>query len=201
MTKLFRVVRIACAIGVTLSASACMSVHSYVDPGLGEPHYADLKKPANPQPIQLLFEFQTRGVANARATEALRARVLEQMTQSGLFSQVSYDPVPSGRKLSMTLDNEPLTDNAAAKGFGTGLTLGLVGSVVRDGYVCTTNYIEPDHDAVTTTVKHEIVSTIGNAAGPAGLTALSLQDAATVVVRQIVGRSLAEIDAKSDLSQ
>lgn len=76
-------------------------------------------------------------------------RVYEQVSQSGLFSQVSYDPVPSGRKLSISINNIALTDNVAAKGFGVGLTFGLVGTMVTDGYICTVNYVEPKHDAVT----------------------------------------------------
>ncbi|RBB36994.1 hypothetical protein DPV79_23635 [Burkholderia reimsis] len=201
MIKDFRIARFSVAIGLTLSLSACLAPHSYVDQSLGEPHYADLKKSASPQPIQLLVEFQTKGVANAQATEALRPRVFEQVSQSGLFSRVSYDPVPSGRKLSITLNNVPLTDNVAAKGFGTGLTFGLIGTMVTDGYICTTNYLEPGHEPVTTTVKHAIHTTIGNASGPEGLQRMSVQEASATMLRQIVGKSLEQIDQASDLAQ
>jgi hypothetical protein len=70
-----RTIALAGAIGLALSLSACMTPHSYVDQSLGEPHYADLKKSASPQPIQLLVEFQTKGVTNARATDAVKHRV------------------------------------------------------------------------------------------------------------------------------
>ncbi|WP_310632676.1 MULTISPECIES: hypothetical protein [unclassified Paraburkholderia] len=196
-----RAIGLASAICLALSLSACMTIHAYVDPSLGEPHYADLKKPASPQPIQLLFEFQTKGVTNASATEASKPLVHEQLSQSGLFSQVSYDPVPSGRKLSISIDNVPLTDNLAAKGFGSGLTFGLVGTMVTDGYVCTVNYIEPGHDAVTKVVKHAIYATIGNASGPAGLQPMPIQQATDTMLKQIVAKSLEEIDQASDLAR
>ncbi|WP_031364851.1 hypothetical protein [Caballeronia sordidicola] len=196
-----RTIVLAGAIGLTLSLSACMTPHSYVDQSLGEPHYADLKKSASPQPIQLLVEFQSKGVANARATEAVKPRVYEQVSQSGLFSQVSYDPVPSGRKLSISINNIALTDNVAAKGFGVGLTFGLVGTMVTDGYICTVNYVEPKHDAVTKVVKHAIYTTIGNASGPTGLQPMPIQQASDTMIRQIVARSLEEIDHSSDLAQ
>jgi len=196
-----RTIVLAGAIGLALSLSACMTPHSYVDQSLGEPHYADLKKSASPQPIQLLVEFQSKGVANARATEAVKPRVYEQVSQSGLFSQVSYDPVPSGRKLSISINNIALTDNVAAKGFGVGLTFGLVGTMVTDGYICTVNYVEPKHDAVTKVVKHAIYTTIGNASGPAGLQSMPIQQASDTMIRQIVARSLEEIDQSSDLAQ
>lgn len=196
-----RTIGLAGVISLALSLSACMTPHSYVDQSLGEPHYADLKKSASPQPIQLLVEFQSKGVANARATEAAKPRVYEQVSQSGLFSQVSYDPVPSGRKLSISINNVPLTDDVAAKGFGVGLTFGLVGTMVTDGYICTVNYVEPGRDAVTKVVKHAIYTTIGNASGPAGLQPMPLQQAADTMIRQIVARSLEEIDQSSDLAQ
>ncbi|WP_157376333.1 hypothetical protein [Burkholderia ubonensis] len=196
-----RLMTVAGTFCLALSLSACMSMHSYVDSSLGEPHYSDLKKPASPQPVQLLVEFQTKGVPNARATEAFKPRVYEQVSQSGLFSQVSYEPVASGRKLSITINNLPQTENASAQGFGTGLTFGLVGTMVTDGYVCTATYAAPGHDAVTKVVKHAIYTTIGNASGPEGLKSMTLQDASSMMIRQIVAKSLEEIDQSADLAQ
>jgi hypothetical protein len=196
-----RIIALTGSLTLAFSLSACMTAHSYVDQSLGEPHYADLKKSATPQPIQLLVEFQTKGVANARGTDALRPRVYEQVSQSGLFSQVSYEPVPSGRKLSISINNVPLTDALAAKGFGVGLTFGLVGTMVTDGYVCTVSYVEPGHDAVTKVVKHAIYTTIGNASGPAGLQPMPIQQASDTMIRQIVAKSLEELDQSSDLAQ
>ncbi len=196
-----RAMALAGATIVSLSLSACMTPHSYVDGSLGEPHYADLKKPAAPQPVQLLVEFQTKGVTNARATDFARSRVYEQVSQSGLFSQVSYEPVSSGRKLLISINNVPLTDNLAAKGFGVGLTFGLVGTMVADGYECTTTYVEPGHDAVTKVVKHALYATIGNASGPEGLKSMPIQQASETVLRQMIGKSLEELDQTTDIAQ
>jgi hypothetical protein len=186
---------------LTLSLSACMTPHSYVDAKLGDTDYASLKKSIAPQPVQLLVEFQTKGVPNARVTDNVRSQVYEQVAQSGLFSQVSYSSVPSGRKLSITINNVPLTDNAAAKGFGVGLTFGLVGTMVTDGYECTASYVEPGHDVVTKVVKHAIYTTIGNASGPDGLKAMSIQQASITALRQLVGKSLEELDQSTDIAQ
>ncbi len=196
-----RTAALVCSIVTALSLSACISPHSYVDGSLGEPHYADLKKPATPQPVQLLVEFRTKGVANARATDYAKPRVYEQVAQSGLFSKVSYDPVPSGRKLLISINNVSLTDNAAAKGFGVGLTFGLVGTMVGDGYECTASYVEPGHDTVTKVVKHALYTTIGNASGPKGLQPMPVQQASAMVIRQMVGKSLEELDQATDIAQ
>ncbi|MBN3761218.1 hypothetical protein [Burkholderia sp. Ac-20365] len=189
------------AISLALSLSACMTPHSYVDAKLGETDYSTLKKSASPQAVQLLVEFQTKGVANARATEYVRSHVYEQVAQSGLFSQVSYSPVPSGRKLSISINNVSLSDNVAAKGFGVGLTFGLVGTTVADGYECTASYVEPGHEPVTKVVKHAIYTTIGNAAGPEGLKSMPLQQASDTALRQLVAKSLAELDDSTDIAQ
>ncbi|MFM0174766.1 hypothetical protein PQR33_36175 [Paraburkholderia sediminicola] len=201
---MFNAKRAAILIGaasLVLSLSACMTPHSYVDAKLGETDYATLKKSATPQPVQLLVEFQTKGVPNARATDYVRSHVYEQVAQSGLFSQVSYSPVPSGRKLSISINNVPLTDNVAAKGFGVGLTFGLAGTMITDGYECTASYIEPGHDAVTKVVKHAIYSTIGHASGPDGLKPMPLQQASDTVLRQVVGKSLEQLDLSTDIAQ
>jgi hypothetical protein len=201
---MFNVKRAATLIGaasLALSLSACMTPLSYVDAKLGDTDYATLKKSAAPQPVQLLVEFQTKGVPNARATDYVRSHVYEQVAQSGLFSQVSYTPVPSGRKLSISINNVPLTDNVAAKGFGVGLTFGLVGTMITDGYECTASYVEPGHEAVTKVVKHALYTTIGNASGPEGLKPKPLQQASETVLRQVVAKSLEELDQSTDIAQ
>jgi hypothetical protein len=62
---------------------------------------------------------------------------------------------------------------AVGKGFGTGLTFGLAGSHVTDGYEMTVRLTQ----GTTVTERaysHAILSTIGNASGPHGLTPVSL---------------------------
>lgn len=185
----------------SLSLSACVSFHSYVDNSLGDPQYATLKKSASPQPIQLQVEFQSKGVSNARATEAVRPKVFEEISKSGMFSTVSYEPVPSGRKLSVLITNIATTDDIAAKSVTTGLTLGLAGSTVVDGYLCTMTYIEPGHDNVVREIKHAVVSTIGNTDAPSGLQPMTTAQAADKVIRQMIGKGLMELGEASDLSQ
>ena len=55
--------------------------------------------------LQLIWEFQTKGVSNARATEYLKTRVQEQFASSGLFAKVSDAPVPGGALLTATVNN------------------------------------------------------------------------------------------------
>jgi hypothetical protein len=173
----------------------CASV--YLDGTTKEVQASQFKKPASPAPVQLLFEFQTKGVANAQATAMLRDRVVDQVKASGLFSEVGSNAVPSGALLTITLNNVPLTDNAFSKGFVTGLTFGLAGSQVSDGYVCTANYhATRDSATVIKQARHAIHTTVGAAATPGNATKMSNgKEAAYLMTQQVVSNVL------NDLSQ
>ena len=81
------------------------------------------------------------------------------------------------------------------------LGFGLIGTMVADGYECTSSYVEPGHDAITKVVKHAIYTTIGNASGPEGLKPMPIQQASDTVLRQMVGKSLEELDQSTDIAQ
>lgn len=161
------------ALGMFLAATALLGgcASAYLDGGTREVAATQFRKPATPAPVQLLFDFQTKGVANAQATAFLRDRVTAQVRASGLFSEVGATVVPNGAVLSITLNNVPLSDDAFSKGFVTGLTFGLAGSQVSDGYVCTATYRTADSAApVVKQARHAIHTTVGAAATPGNAT-------------------------------
>ena len=167
----------------------------YIDTKLRDIPADQMAKVSNPMPVQLQFEFQTKGIANARVTERLKDPVTTLTSNSGLFSEVKSDPVSSGATLSLTLNNVPLTDNAFGKGFATGFTFGLAGNTVTDGYVCTLAYAPGNRvPNITKTVRHAIHTTLGNeSAPPNGEKSGSLQEAVEKMVRQIVTNALNEL--------
>jgi hypothetical protein len=59
--------------------------------------------------------------------------------------------------LRVVIDDQADMGDAAAKGFGTGLTFGLAGSLVTDVYVCTASYTVGGK-TVETTVQHALHS-------------------------------------------
>jgi len=191
MLRFARLVLLAAAAALT----GCASV--YVDSNTKEIAAASYKKPAQAKPVQLVFEFQTKGAPNTRATDLLKAQVLDQVKASGLFSSVEQAPVAGGALMSITLNNVPLTDDAFTKGFVTGLTFGLAGSQVSDGYVCTVKYLSNDKpQAITKVARHAIHTVIGAGAAPAnGVKADNPEAAARTMTRQVVSTVL------NDLSQ
>lgn len=137
----------------------------YVDNGIQDLKPEDRAKVANPQPVQLLVEFQTKGVTNGNGTDEIKPMVLSAVQDSGLFSQISGDPATNGSLLHITLNNIPLTgdeNDAYAKGFLVGFTFGIAGTTVGDGYVCTISYqAKPGAPEISKEVRNAIYTSIG----------------------------------------
>lgn len=180
------------AVAVCAAAfSGCASF--YVDTALSDVKSTDLKKPAATKPVQLLFAFQTKGAPNGAATNLLKGQVTDLVKTSGLFSSVSESP--EGSILNITINNVPLTDDAAAKGFMTGFTFGLVGATVTDGYVCHVDYV-PAAGApkVSYEIKHAIHTGIGAGSAPPNLKpAANGEEAVRTMTRQIVNNGLMKL--------
>jgi len=193
-----RVSRLLALVFVGVLLSACVPT-MYVDQTLPPASKADVAMKATPQPIQLLYEFQTRGSANARATESTRERVFNVVKDSGLFSTVSAEPQANQHRLTVVINNVPITQDAVSKGVGVGLTFGLVGAVVTDGYDCKAVLTVPGAQPVTLEYKHAIHSTLGNTAPPAGLTPEpSPRDAVTKLLNQLMWSIMRDL-SKSDV--
>jgi hypothetical protein len=167
----------------------------YVDTALKDVPADKGKKVTHPQPVQLLFEFQTKGATNPRATEFLKEKVTGLVSNSGLFSQVVSSPASNGSVLNIVINNVPLTENAAEKGFVTGLTFGLAGSAVTDGYICTVEYLAGQNaQKISKTVRHAIHTTLGaSAAPPNAVKSESMEDALNTMLRQIVSNGLNDV--------
>lgn len=196
-----RWLRFAAALSLAAVLGGCASV--YVDGSVKEVPAAQMSKPAKAVPVQVFFEFQTKGVANAQATSLLKAKVLEQITQSGLFASLVEQPVAGSGQLSITLNNVPLSDDAFSKGFVTGLTFGLAGSQVSDGYVCTARYMPGNGaPAVTKSARHAIHTTVGNAAAPGNATkAASMEEAAYTMTRQVLSQVLNDLSKDASFNR
>lgn len=182
-------------IAVTAMVALTGCANMYVDGNTKEIATTQFKKVDAPHPVQVLFEFQTKGVANARATEKLKDGVLEQVKASNLFSSTTEGPAEGGALLSITLNNVVLTDDAAAKGFMTGLTFGLAGTQVTDGYICTVRYrANATSEAIVKEGRHALHTTLGASSAPQNATkANSPEEAVTLMRRQVVSNVLNDL--------
>jgi len=157
--------RCGLAAAIVMMAGLGGCVTPYVDTSLKDLTPADKVQVASPQPVQLVFEFQTKGTANSQVTDLLKPIVLTAVKDSGAFSQISDLPPANGALLHITLDNVELNDtanDAYAKGTITGLTFGLVGNTVGDGYICTVDYLAGSNaPKLTKTLRDAIYTSIG----------------------------------------
>lgn len=181
-----------------LLLSGCASF--YVDGTTKEIDASQFKQPAELHPVQALFEFQTDGKRNERATNYLKNQVLGEIKSSGLFSDVSEEPVEGGALLSITLNNVPVTDDAFTKGFVTGLTFGIAGSEVTDGYICKVSYIDNNSTtAIEKRARHAIHTTVGNSSEPANAKkAKNMEEAVTTMTHQILSNVLNDLSHDPD---
>jgi hypothetical protein len=175
--------------------TGCISTAHFVDMHVKDVDAAQFHKPDPIHPVQLLFNFKTKGADNARATATLKARVGEQVWQSGLFDKVSDTPVAGGALLVITVDNVPQTNDATAKGVATGLTLGLAGTAVADGYTATASYTPPGvAQPIVKEFHHAIYTTIGNHAPPPdAVPVASTDEAVTKMLHQVVSNLLNDV--------
>jgi hypothetical protein len=167
----------------------------YVDGNTKEVQSSAFKKTDPYHPVQILFAFETKGVANERATAFVKPHILAQLKASGIFSEVSETPVAGNALLTITLNNVPLSDDAFTKGFVTGLTFGLAGSKVSDGYICTASYSGPGSSkAITKVARHAIHTTLGAASAPGdAVKTENVTEAVTLMSRQVVSNVLNDI--------
>jgi hypothetical protein len=77
------------AFAVALLAPSTAWAGAYLDiSGIHELQPQERLAIANPQPVQILFQFQTNGAPNGRATGVLKKMVTDDVKASGLFSDV-----------------------------------------------------------------------------------------------------------------
>ena len=184
---------------VTVLLSGCISTKRYLDPTLPKIDIASLKQPTTPQPVQLFFEFQTNGTLNAKATELVRPMVLDSLKKSKLFSDVVTTPATAQRKLFITINNIGNLNDAKARGFTTGLTFGLSGSMVTDGYQLNASDTMAGKEEVKHSYKHAMYSTIGNADGPAGLAEVPKADAVRLIMEGLTLNLLNDMSKSGEL--
>ena len=173
---------------------------TFVDAGLPDVAADKRVAIAKPQPVQLLFQFQTKGAPNAQATKFVKQAVVDTVKASGLFSEVSEGPAPNGAVLNVVIDNvvEPGQMSAAAgKGAVTGATLFIAGSTIQEHYKSNVEYVGgPAAPKISRTAQHSIYTQMGliNSPPPNGVkTEGGIKGAVFTMARQIVSNPLNDL--------
>lgn len=157
---------LALGFAATMIAAPASAAKFYVSNQLGWVKPEDKVHVATPQAVQLVIDFQTDGVSNAKAIKEVKPIIIKYVQQSTLFSTVSDAPVPSGALLTVRFNNI-VDKGAAGKGFKAGLTFGLAATQVADNYDVDLALVPATgRDAMRTSLKHAIIMTMGKGSDP-----------------------------------
>lgn len=175
----------------------CVSTKSYVDPAYGRATYNDITRKTDPYTWKIVVEFQRNGKHLPAIDSELMGHVERTVRASGMAT-----PMPEGGmgQLKVMVNNVADMGTAGAKGFGTGLTLGLVGSTVSDNYEMEAELSMNGKVIRRSGYKHALHSTVGNASGPQGLEPMTPSAAFGRVVEQLMLNFLKDIQQSGDLS-
>jgi hypothetical protein len=184
----------AVILGLGIAAAPAHAAKYYVDPKLGEVTQRAIV--SSPKPVQLVFEFQTDGVRNEKATKFAKPVAVKVMSAMPYFASVTDAPIDGGGLLTVRFNN--ITEKGAAgKGFKVGLTFGLAGTSVVDNYDVTFQLSpSPGAPALTSSVHHALVTTLGKKSDPTyGTEYRKVQDAVEAMMRQSIDHGLNQLAA------
>lgn len=178
---------IAAVLSLASFTAPAQAAKIYVDNKLGWVKPEDKVQIAAPQPVQLVIDFQTDGVSNAKAIKEVKPMIVKYLQQTALFSTLSDTPVPGGALLTVRFNNI-VDKKAAGKGFKAGLTFGLAATQVADNYDVDLALVPASgQEPIRTSLKHAIILTIGKKADPTlGTEYKKAKEAVEVMVGQSV---------------
>jgi hypothetical protein len=182
-----------CLLLCVAALEGCISTHSFVDPQYRHATFSDLARPAPPYTLSVKVEFQRNGEAKPAVDREIRTDIERTLRASGVA--VPYDGTGTADgEISFVLNNVTNLPGAVTKGFGTGVTFGLVGSHVTDNYEMTVRLTQGE--IITKRIyQHAILSTVGNASAPPGMTPVNLATAVSQVIDDLVLNSLKDFQA------
>ena len=177
--------------------SGCISPRSFVDPAFPKVSYDEVHRVPAPPRLTLVVEFRRNGEAFGRADSTLRDVAERVLRASGAFV-----PVADGDdgEIRIVVDNIADRGAAAAKGFGTGLTFGLVGSTVTDAYEMSVYVTTGGRTASRTAVTHAFHTAIGNTTIPSGIETMPPGVAFQRVIEQMLLRVLREMQGAGEIA-
>lgn len=181
-----------------LAGLGCINPQSYVDPKLPRVELATISR-TEPKVLALEVQFFRAGKRLPKVDSEVRDKVRLHLLACGAVKEILPTPDPVRPVLKIDLDNVGDTGSAVAKGIGTGLTLGLVGSMVTDGYVFTATLERPGLPPVKKVYNHAIHTTVGNKKGPEGLTPMPVTQAFDQVMEALVLNMVKDLQAEQAL--
>jgi len=180
-------------LGLFLCGAACASTSkSYVDTSYGKIQYSDIAKPAQPYKLKLKVEFQRNGQHLPAVDSQLLQQVDSVVRASGFAAPVG-DTESASDSLTIVVNNIADLAEARKKGFATGSTFFLKGSVVTDNYEMQVTATIGGKTVSRSGYKGAILTAIGRASGPEGVPPVTVTEAFNKVVEQLILQFLRDL--------
>ncbi len=181
-----------------IALTGCISPKTYIDPNFGKATYDDVKSVAKKYDAQVIVEFQRNG----EKLDAVNQEVLNHVERTlRATSVVTPTKVETDYSIKVTVNNIADMGEAAAKGFGTGLTFGAAGTTVTDYYEVTVEYTDKNGTSLTKNYKHALHTTIGNEKAPfEGAIPTTPSDGFGTVVEQVLLNFVVEMQKDGKLT-
>lgn len=174
----------------------CISTHTYLDPQFAQANYSDLKRVEPPYALSVQIETQLNGKPRA-TSRTLIDRVNRSLRATGVI--VPYEGTsPADGQLHIVANDIGNVGAAVAKGFGTGLTFGLAGSHVTDQFDIQIRLTDPS-GVTERQYQPALVSTVGLASAPEGLTQVPTGQAGNQFVDEVVLNFVHDLQAHGKL--
>lgn len=180
-----------------LALAGCIAPKSFVDPSVQKVSYEDLNKRIEPLKLTLVVEFQRNGQSFPKANPLLKDSAERVLRGTGIITPVNDQATG---EVKITVNNIADVGAAAAKGFGTGLTLGLAGSTVMDAYEMTISITANGKTASRSAIKHALYTAIGNTTLPPGVETVPPNVAFERVLEQMILRALQDMQKTGELA-
>ena len=183
------------ACGLALTLSSCVIPRSYPDPQIHQAANSKVVRLQKPLVIDLEVETQRQGKPLKGAAKYWTNWLEKSFAKTNQVTVVKNDPAAG--QLHVLINNYADTKKAAAKGFGSGLTLGVVGISVSDNYDATFNYHVSGGTSFTKTYQHALHSLIGaTAKAPEGVKTTTMVAGVEQISDDFVKMFLAELAKK-----
>jgi hypothetical protein len=140
-------------------------VASYaIDPKPPHTTYSDLKSPANPKPVAVIFDMYRGAAPFPEGTAKFGRKIGRIVDGSGLFSNVAKVPSEQTARLQISLTELATVEGSELKSLPAGLTSGLAGSEAAVLYMFTGNY-QPAGKPAAKKVYHQAIHILNSKHG------------------------------------
>ena len=183
---------------LTVLASGCLTSRSYVDGAFPKVAYQDVGSVRLADELELLVEFQFVGVSNLSLSNEVREKAVLVLRRTGAFGAVTSRGGPNAARLDLIVNRLDDVNAEMLKGFGTGLTLGLVGNTLTDGYEVQARYRSSlDAEPVLHRYEHAIYTTTGHESAPEGLDPMNGDDAFERLLEEILLKLVQDLEGEA----